>query len=296
MGMFSLVAIAWGGSFVAIKSGLDGGMPPVLYAALRFDLGAILLLAAAAYVGGNLLPRTRDDWLSIVASGVFVVALNNGLLFVGQQYTTSGIASIIYSLNPILSAGFGWALLPETSLSKTDLVGIALGFVGVAVVAHPTGSLGQKILGIGIVFTAATCIASGSVLSRRVDESISTFAGTGWAMALGAVLLHATSFLLGESMHGVQFGPGIWLDLAYLAVVATAIAYAAYFTLLGSIGPVRTNLVSYAVPIVAALAGWELRGSPISGLTLAGFAVIVIGFGVLNWDVVSKQVGTLSMG
>jgi drug/metabolite transporter (DMT)-like permease len=77
------------------------------------------------------------------------------------------------------------------------------------------------------------------------------------------------------------WSPGAVVALGYVGVFAGALAYIAYFGLLDEVGPVRGNLVFYAVPIVATLGGWLVLGEAVSARTLAGFATVFAGFAVL---------------
>ncbi|PSP65033.1 EamA family transporter, partial [Halobacteriales archaeon QH_8_67_27] len=101
---FVVTAVLFGGTFVAAKAGLEH-FPPLLFVALRFDVAALALFAfvAVTRTREELIPRTRGDISGIAATGLFAIGLTNALLFVGQQYVTSGVASIIASLNPILT-------------------------------------------------------------------------------------------------------------------------------------------------------------------------------------------------
>lgn len=290
--LFAYVSLAWGGSFVAIKTGL-ANVPPVLYAALRFDIGFVVLAAFvfATTARSRIVPCTRSDVLSVLASGVLIVAFNNGFLFVGQQYLTSGVAAIIYSLNPILAVGLTRVFLPSQRLAADELVGVALGLVGVVIVAHPSPSslLSESTFGLALVFVAAASVAVGSVLSNRLGGgSLSTAAVTMWAMAVGAVLLHVTAFAADQHLADATVTTGLLLALAYLGVVATALAYVCYFELIATAGPIYANLVAYIVPLVAAFAGWMILGEAITAFTVVGFAVVLTGFVLLNRERLSR--------
>lgn len=293
-GLFLVLAVGWGGAYPAMKYGLEQGLAPVFYAALRFDFAAVAFLAYVAVSVDDWLPRTRDDVEYVLVSAVFIVALSNAFLLVGQTYTSSGVAAMVVSLNPVLAAGFARVLLPGEEFSPTELLGLALGLVGVAVIARPDpGSFGRQTYGVGLLLVAAGSVALGSVLTQRTEPSVSTFAGSAWAMVVGAVALHATAGVYGGGPT-VRVTPELAVAVVFLGVVGTAVAYAAYFTLLEAVGPVRTNLVSYLVPIVASAAGWVVFGSAITSLTFAGFAVIFVGFVLLNLDVFAAEKDRLS--
>ena len=63
-----------------------------------------------------------------------------------------------------------------------------------------------------------------------------------------------------------------------MAVVSSALGFLLYFDLLERLGPIEINLVSYVVPIVAAIAGWLLLAETLDPTTIVGFLIIFTGF------------------
>ena len=281
--LFGTLALLWGGSFVGIEVGLDY-YPPMLYAAYRFDVAAIALLSYVFVTESNRVPRTRGDLAAIGFSGGLSVAANNSLLFVGQQYTTSGIASITYSLVPIATAAVAAVWVGGADIDARGAVGVVLAFVGVGLVAQPDpGSLGGGVaVGVGFISIGVVAVAVGSVGLRVVETSFSSIALTAWAMAFGALAIHVFSLGLGESQQLPVTALRPLVALLFLGLCSSAVAYTIYFTLLDRLGPFEINLVSYVVPVVATVAGAVLLAEPITPLTVAGFAVIVAGFGLLK--------------
>lgn len=282
--LFLALGTLWGASFPAIEIGLTS-LPPVLFAALRYDVAALLLLTYAVIAtDGPVRPRTRADLLGVSAGGAFLVA-GNSLLFVGQQYTTGGVAAILYSLIPILTAFFAWRLLPAERLSRTGAAGVLIGLAGVTIVARPDPSalLEAAVVGKALVLCAAVSVALGSVLVRRADPTLGDVPFTGWAMGIGALCLHVASVAADESIADVTVTASAIGVVLYLGVFATAAAFLIYFTLLGRYGPLRSNLVSYIVPVVATLVGALLLGEVITPLTVLGFVVVFCGFLLLQY-------------
>lgn len=290
--LFVLASVLFGGTFVAAKAGLDY-FPPLLFVAFRFDIAAIVLIAYAALTTprDELVPRTASDFVGILATGVFVIGLANAFLFVGQQHVSSGVGSIIFSLNPILTPVFAGALLADERLSRRGAVGMLVGLLGVALVVQPDPAtlLGGTAIGKGIVFLGAVSGAFGSVLVRWADTSLSSTARTAWALPVSAALTHALSGLSGESLAAATWTPTALVALGYVGVFAGAVAYIAYFGLLDEVGAIQGNLVFYVVPIVATLGGSVLLGESISALTLVGFATIFAGFAVLGGDSIADE-------
>ena len=273
-------AVLFGGTFVAAKAGL-AHLPPLFFVAVRFDIGAVVLAAFAAtrLSRAELRPRTRGDVVGIVATGVIVIGLTNALLFVGQQHVTSGVAAVVFSLNPILTPVFAAVLLSGDGLSTRGFVGMGLGLFGVALVADPDpAALLAGGVGVPLLFAAAVTSALGAVLIRRADATLSSTARTVWGVPLAAVLSHALSLGAGESVTGLSVPPVAVAALLYVGVFSGAIAYLAYFALIDETDATRANLLFYFVPVVSAVGGWALLGETLSVRSLAGFGVIFVGF------------------
>ncbi|MFC7202935.1 DMT family transporter [Haloferax namakaokahaiae] len=279
--LFVAAAVLFGTSFVGIKAAI-GAVPPVLFAAFRVDVAAVVLLTLVAVRGGYWRPRTRGDVLGILVSGAFVLGANNVLLFLGQQSATSGAAAVMYSLMPIASPVFAVLLLNDERISGVDAAGILLGLVGVVVIVGPESVLGNGSVGQLFVVGAAISVAFGSVLLKRVNATIGTLPLTAWAMLVAGVSIHAVSLGIGESPAAVAWSPTIVAAILYVGMPATAAAYPVYFSLLAEAGPVKGNLVAYAMPVVATISGWAFLGETISAATILGFCIILTGFVVIQ--------------
>jgi drug/metabolite transporter (DMT)-like permease len=295
-GLFVLLAVLFGSAFVAIKTGLRE-LPPMLFASLRFDVGAAALLAYVLLTRprSSWLPRSRRDLLGIGVAGLFLVALNNGLLFLGQGSTTPAMASIMYGLNPVLAPVIAWWVLGDR-LSRGGVLGIGVALAGVVIIVQPSPSAvaNASVLGQLLVAGAAAAVALGSVLLQRVEPDMDRVPLTAWAMAVGALVLHGVSLAAGESPASVVgIEPVTVASVLVVGIPATAVAYAVHFGLLERVGAVRANLVAYAVPVVAALLGWLLLGAAVSGWTVLGFAVVVAGFGLVERPTLGRELRRL---
>jgi drug/metabolite transporter (DMT)-like permease len=292
-GLFVLLAALFGSGFVAIETGLRE-LPPVLFASLRFDIAALALLSYVVLTRprASWLPRTRGDLLGVGVAGLFLVALNNSLLFLGQGTITPGMASIMYGLNPVLAPVFAWWLLGDR-ISWPGALGIGIALSGVVIIVQPSASTvtDASALGQFLVMGAAAAAALGSVLLQRVSPQVESIALTGWGMALGAALLHGVSLVAGEPQTSVVgIAPVTVLSLFVIGIPSTAVAYAIHFGLLARVGPVRANLVAYVVPVFAALTGLVLLGTAVSAWTAVGFLVVVAGFVVVERDTLRREV------
>lgn len=282
---FALLAVLWGFSFPAISIGLRE-IPPLLFASFRYDVAAILLLAAAVATT-EWRPRTRGDCEAALGGGVFLVA-GNGFLFVGQQTVPSGIAAILQGLVPIATALWAMAILGDR-VSVVGWLGILVGFLGVGFVVRPTPEniLAGDLTGRLLVVVQVVFVSLGGVLVERADSSLDAIPRAGWSMLVGAIVLHTGSLALGEPVANGYPLVAVGAVL-YLGVFATALAFGLFFTLLDRYGALETSLVGYVVPIVATVVGVVFLQESVTAIALAGFAVVFVGFALLKRESLRK--------
>ena len=282
IGLFLLITVIFGTGFPAVKAGLSF-IPPLLFAASRSYLSAVLLLV---YVGATMeysRPRSRQDWTAVLAAGLFLIG-GTGIGFVAQQFITAGVAAIIFSLAPVITAVLAWILLPAEQPSGRDYIGVLIGFVGIAVVIRPDPAtlLDPAVAGKLLFFLGVVVVELGAVLVRRSETTMPVPALTGWAMLVGGTVHLGFSFAVGESVASVQLTPVSVAIVAYLGIALGVVGLVAYFTLLGEVGALRASLTTYLTPLVAVVIGWVLLAERIAPLTFVGFGIIVSGFVVLE--------------
>jgi drug/metabolite transporter (DMT)-like permease len=280
-GLFVLLASTWGSAFAGIKIGVEY-IPPLLFAAFRYDIAAAILFAYILSTSDRVRPRGRAEWLDLCLSGLFIVAALQGFLAYGEQFITSAIAAIIVSMGPIITTGLARIVLPDEGLSHTGILGLLIGFIGVGIVTRPSPDLllAEELLGKLSILAAVVCLSIGTVLTRVVEEDIelSVSVREAWAMGIGAIALHVSSVAINEPISAVQFTtPGVGAVI-YLAVVPSVVGYFIYFDLLNRLGAIEVNLVLYLTPVVAALIGWAILGERLEFLTIIGFITIFLGF------------------
>ena len=299
--LFVVLAAVWGSAFMAIKAGLEF-FPPVFFAAIRYDVAGVIMLAYAWYAADDWRPRNRGQWTVVAIGAIFMIAAYHAFLFVGETSpdVTSAAAAVVVSLSPVLTTGFSRLFLPSERISILGLVGMLLGLIGVVFLAldDPVAFLaapslarlfGESITGELLVFAAAAAFALGSVLTQRVDATLEIETMEAWAMLGGALLMHVLSLAIGEPQTFVVNTESL-LALGYLSLAASAAGFLIYFDLLERLGPIEINLVSYVAPIFAALAGWAVLGEVVDSGTVIGFVVIFTGFALLKRDALRAEI------
>ncbi|MXR22606.1 DMT family transporter, partial [Halobacterium bonnevillei] len=135
-GQFLLLCAVWGTAFMATDVGLLD-LPPVPFAAARFDVAAVLLFGVLAATGRLDRPRTRDDYVYVLAGGAFIIGAHHAFLFAGQQYVTGAVAAVLLGLVPVVTpASRDWSR-QTTTFTRHTAVGVAVRVRGVVVIAEP---------------------------------------------------------------------------------------------------------------------------------------------------------------
>ena len=200
---FCGLAALWGSAFVATEAAL-AAVPPVLLAALRFDLAAALLVALALARGDRLRPA-RGDWTPVLTGGAFTIGLHHALLFAGQVSVSSAAAAVLLGLIPVLTPAVARAIRPSSTrrLGVTGVAGLLVGFGGVLLLAssgadagagaaHDAGTGSSFVPGAGAVLgpgellaTAPTAVAG--VVGDPGSVGVLLVLGSAVAFVLGAV-------------------------------------------------------------------------------------------------------------
>lgn len=291
LALFALTTLLLGTAFPGIEVGLRY-LPPLFLAALRYSLAGVVLISYVVATTDRWLPRTRNDREAILFGGTLFIG-GTGLTFVGQQYTTGGVAAIIVSLSPVLTALFGWVLLPAERISRRGMVGVLVGLLGVLLLVvrpTPTALVAPDVFGKSLVLLATLVITLGSVLIRRSRSTMSPLALTGWSMLLGATIQFVVALAVGESLANARLTPAAVGAVLYLGVLAGALGFGGYFTLLERLGVLEANLVTYVNPVVAVTVGALLLGESITLASIVGFLVIASGFVLLKYPEVAERI------
>lgn len=271
------MAVVFGSSFPVLKAALDF-FPPILLAVARNTLAAGVLFGYVLATGRDHRPRTRGDRLAILAGGVLLID-GTGIGFVAQQFITAGVAAIIFSLTPIVTGVLAWLFLPDERLGRLDVLGVLVGFLGVALVIRPdpTALPDPTLVGKTLFFVGVAVVALGTVLVRRNRPEMPVTSLTAWSMLLGAAILLAVALVVGESPTAIRGTPFAAATLAYLVGVG-AVGLVLFLVLMADVGAVKANLTTYVTPVVAILLGAVALGERLDPASLAGFVVILVGF------------------
>ncbi len=277
---FFAVYLLWGTNYLAIRFALEG-MPPLMMMGLRCALAASVLFG-----WGRLRAHpwpARRQVLSAAPGGALLFMGGHGLLAVAQTKVSSGLASLVFGSVPMWMVVFGGAR--ETRSRSRLILGVAIGFTGVAVLLAPAWSGSETradATGVLCLLGAAGSWAAGSICSARADLPASPAMKAGLLLAVGAVLLLPLAVARGERVVVATLSAGVVAAFVYMVIVGSLLCFAAYIWLLEVRGAPEVGAYTFVNPMVAVLVGWAIAAEALDGRMLVACALIVVGVALVH--------------
>ena len=271
--MLISLALIWGASFLFIKVAVRELTPATLILG-RLGLAAVTLtlLIPFAVGTGETWRQLREHWGWLVVVALVNTAIPFWLLSWGETRIDSGLASIIQAAVPIFNAAIAFVAFHEVRVTGTRLLGVAVGFVGVALLvgAQPQG----KVLGALAVVGMAFCYGLGGLLTGRYLKPVQPV-----VVALASTAIAAAVALPAGVAQGPSEMPG-WKTIGSvvaLGIPGTALAYLLFFALISGPGAAYASLVTYLIPPIALAYGAVFLGERFGAAALGGLALILAG-------------------
>jgi drug/metabolite transporter (DMT)-like permease len=262
---------AWSSGFPAAKLAIHTA-PPLLFLGLRFSLAAMLLLGWAGLRG----ELKRVPWATLIVLGVVNQAGYQGLAWMGMRSISSGLGTIIASLNPILIAAFAVPLLGERMTGRKAL-GLLLGFAGAAfVVRNRIVLTGEDPVGILWSVGALLALTIGTLAYKRAAPRASLATAVGVQQAAAAVTLLLAGAAT-ESAGAIAWGPRFWLVMAWFVAVVSIGGLLLWFRLLTRGSASAASSLHFLMPPLGLLMSWAVLGEKLQWLDLAGVAPVALG-------------------
>ena len=263
------LASIWGASFLFIKLGVDEVEPAVVVLG-RLVVGVAVLLPVVLLRGG--VPDIRAMWIPCVVLGALNNAVPYWLIAFAETRIDSGLAAVIQAAAPILTVVLATRIDPSQRVRGLRLVGVAVGFVGVALLVGVQE--GSQLVGALAVLGTATCYAVSVLYAGRAVRSFPPLEVAIGQLGVGMLL--ALPFGLAQLPSEAPPAKAVAAIVA-LGALSTGVAYLLYFTLIARVGASRAILVTYLVPAFALVYGTVILDEPVTVSALAGLVLILGG-------------------
>ncbi len=269
------VYIIWGSTYLGIELAGET-IPPLFAVAWRFLVAGALMAGWVAWRRGfSALRVSRAELGSAALIGVLLPGAN-ALLFVAEQEVPIGLASLVIASVPLLVVALRFA--GGDRPTRGSLVGVAIGFVGIAVLVRPGG--GASTTGLILVVGSAVAWAVGSYLSGRLPMPQDAFAATALEMLVGGLVL------LPAGLLATDFEPAEWstrsiLGWWYLVLFGSLVGYTAYVWLLQNAPISKVATYAYVNPVVAIALGAVVLHEEITWRIALGAAIVLASVAVV---------------
>jgi len=260
----AIAPITWGSTYYVTREFLPADS--ALWGAVIRALPAGLLLA--------LIARRRPHgawWWRSALLGAMNVGAFFALIYLAAQQLPTSVASTIMAASPIALMLMAWALMAERP-QVIPLTGAAIGIAGVAIMLLGGGG-SVPALGVAASVAAMLMSAAGYVLAKRWSGDVDLLASTAWQLVAGGVLLVVPAALV-EGAPPALDAPAL-LGFAYVTVVATALAFVAWFGGLRHLPASTVGLIGLLNPVTGVLLGTLLAGELLTGRQLLGMALVL---------------------
>jgi drug/metabolite transporter (DMT)-like permease len=273
---FVLLAAIWGASFLFTRIGtVEFGVWAT--AGLRVLIATLFLLPILLIRGHS--QSLREHWKLVLLVGLTNSAIPFVCFSFALQSITVGLSSLLNATVPLFGAVIAWVWLSDRP-SGSRMLGLAIGFLGVAMLAWDKASFKPDASGLssgwGVLACLFACICYGisaSFTKRFLGGLPSLVSSTGSQLGAALALLPLTIFYWPSQEVSMK----AWGAVITLGVVCTGFAYILFFRLIERAGPAKALSVTFAIPVFAVLYGVILLGETVTPWMVGCGLVIVLG-------------------
>lgn len=280
MGLAAAVAASvLGGAVIVAIRAMAFRIDPVWLAALRYGIGAVLLVPMAMATGKFRI-APKDIW-PIAGLGVLIFALVPYLLNLGMQFTSATRGAIAISTLPFMTALIAAALRIQR-LTLRKLAGVVLAMIGV-IAALSENDRGSAPAGawIGDLVLLLTALLASfyNLLARPYMQRNGALTATTFAMLVGTLVLVFATLVSGQ-FELPRLSAEHWWIIAFLGVFGAAANFWLWSYALSHAPPTQVAITTTLSPLTAGVLGWGVLGEVLSLQSMAGLAAVVIGIAV----------------
>ena len=288
-----LLASLWGPTFLFTKIIVEE-VHPLTLSFLRCALGSLSLAVVLLFQKAKLRPLLKH-WKAFTIAGI----LGNALPFIfcgwGEVYVDSATAGIFEGTIPIFTLLFTYMFTPSQKLTRGQIYGVALGFIGLLIIFTPEASasssffaFNDELLGKALLLLMACCFAASFVYTKQACSSFSPLEGVFFQLFFSALFLLPTLAFVGN--HSLLTVPSthVILSTIWLGSIGTASSWYLYYYLIKRVSAAEVSLATYLCPLFAIALGMLFLGEEPGKNLYLGTALIIMALGLATGKVKKK--------
>lgn len=274
----------WSTNFVLAR-GVNDLVPPVTLAFLRWTVAVSALAPFAAGPLKREWPLVKSNVKYLLFCGILSVTLYNTLIYVAAHTTVTVNLAVINESTPLFIIIFAWLLLGE-KLTRLKFLGVATTTFGVLLLVS-NGDINNLLnfsFRFGDLWVLAAAIVFGlySILIQKRPTTMSLVTFIFSTFILGWMLL--LPFFCWEAFvsEPVTYDLKLIGVIFYLGIFASIIAYVSWTKAVQVIGPARSALIYYLLPVFSGLQAILFLNEPLRVLHVISFMLIIGGVIIAN--------------
>jgi drug/metabolite transporter (DMT)-like permease len=267
---FALMSVIWGIPYLFIAVAVAEVSPATLVFARTALATAILLPIALLRI--DLRPVLRA-WRWVVAFAAVEIAMPWVLLGAAEQRISSSLAALLIAGVPLVGTLLALVTGGADRLGPAGLLGLLIGIVGVAAIVGGDVDSADPIALLMVAGVVVGYAVGPAILARRLG-GLPTIGDMAVSLALCAALYAPIAALQWPT---VIPSPAALASIVVLAVVCTAVAFLVFAALIAEIGPVRSTVITYVNPAVAAVLGVVVLQESFTLPMAVGFVLVIVG-------------------
>lgn len=272
--LYGLVVVIWGTTWIAIFL-QQGPVPAPVSIFWRFALATAAMMLILA-VRGKLRALPLRDHLFCLLQGCCVFGFNFWCFYTAAAWINTGLESVIFSMAVLFNAVNSFLFFGQKPPARF-FVAALLGLTGIVTLFWQdlvaSGWNSTLLMGIALSALGTLGFSFGNMISlRHQRKGLQTMTTNSWAMLYGTLIMGMIALLRGDDFSP-QWTVSYLGALVYLALFGSVVAFGAYFTLVGRIGPGKAAYSTLLFPLVALTLStffegyvWHING--IAGLLL----------------------------
>jgi drug/metabolite transporter (DMT)-like permease len=278
VGVLLVLSALWGGGFVFIRIATPV-LGPVALMAMRVLLTGLCLFVIALTTRTRL--ELRTYWRHYLVIGIINAALPFTLIGVAELHLTSELAALLNATTPLFGAMTAVIWMKEAMTLK-KAIGLGLGLLGVLIVVGWSMLPFSLALILAVVASLAAAASYGIAsvyIKVYLGNKVSSLATATCSQFAAALFLIPLTLVAPPTL---LLAPTVWLAVAALALLCTAVTLLLYIWLIARVGPTKTLTVTFLAPVFGVFWGVLFLKEPLTFSPFIGLMIILVGAGLVT--------------
>ena len=287
------ICLIWGSTWLVIKIGMES-LTPFMSAGLRSLVASTVIYAVVKIRN---IPFSRDKVAIKIywVMGFFSFLVPFGLVYWGEQYINSGLASVLFAIYPFCVAIVAHFSLQDERFSRMKLIGMITGFLGIVVIFSDSLKINlnfYEVAGMAAVLGSAIVQSFVVVLIKKEGSHLHPLSMNLVPMAVASAGFIISSFLFEEVSKNRFDLAGIG-SVIFLGIFGSIVTFTIYYWLLKKVSVLLMSLIAFITPIIALILGGLVYGEKLTFNHLTGSVLVLAGLLLSQSELIRKRKLTL---